>query len=151
MLATIMSTLGSYTFIAGVTFGNDIVGRLRSFTSDEERGRAVQRWTKVGIVLAGTIAVSLALTMPSVVKLWYAIGTCIIPGLLVPVLASYFPRLMISPAFAFSAMCGGFLGSSLWLFSGYMIGGVSLYGIEPMYPGLLVSVCVWGAGKITER
>ena len=151
MLATIMSTLSSYTFIAGVTFGNDIVGRLKSSASADEHERLVQRWTKAGIVLAGTLAVVLALTMPSVVKLWYVIGTCIIPGLLIPVVASYFPMLRISPAFAFAAMCGGFFGSTFWFLAGQFSGGVSFLGIEPMYPGLIVSCCAWGAGRIAGR
>jgi SSS family solute:Na+ symporter len=148
MLATIMSTLSSYTFIAGVTFGNDIIGRLSVSATEKEREQKIQRWTKVGIVLAGTLAVVLALTMPSVVKLWYVIGTCIIPGLLVPVLASYFQPLRISAAFAFVSMGAGFFGSTLWLIAGQLADGSSFLGIEPMYPGLIASLCVWGAGRL---
>lgn len=150
MLATIMSTLSSYTFIAGVTFGNDIVGRLRPSLPEEMLGRTVRLWTRVGIVIAGTLAIVMALTMPSVVKLWYTIGTCIIPGLLVPVLASYFKSLKISASFAFAAMCAGFFGSTLWFLAGQVFGGISFFGIEPMYPGLLLSCAVWGAGRTRD-
>ncbi len=151
MLATIMSTLSSYTFIAGVTFGNDIVGRLRVYATDEARDRDVQRWTKLGIMLSGTLAVVLALTMPSVVKLWYTIGTCIIPGLLVPVVASYFPSLKIPPAFGLAAMSCGFFGSTVWFLAGQVTGAGAYMGVEPMYPGLIISVCVWGAGNFVDR
>ncbi len=151
MLATIMSTLSSYTFIAGVTFGNDIIGRLRVYASDEARDRDVRRLTKLGIVLSGTFAVTLALTMPSVVRLWYSIGTCIIPGLLVPVVASYFPSLKIPPAFGLASMSGGFFGSTVWFLAGLATGGTAYLGVEPMYPGLLVSLCVWGAGNVADR
>ena len=151
MLATIMSTLSSYTFIAGVTFGNDIMGRLRPSATEAAREKSVRLWTKAGIVLARTLAVVLALTMPSVVKLWYVIGTCIIPGLLVPVLASYFRPLKISAAFAFASMCGGFFGSTLWLVAGQCSGGSSFLGIEPMYPGVLLSSGVWAAGKFADN
>jgi solute:Na+ symporter, SSS family len=151
MLATIMSTLSSYTFIAGVTFGNDIVGRLKHFSTEAEREQGIRKWTKVGIVLAGVFAVALALTMPSVVKLWYVIGTCIIPGLLVPVLASYFHELRLSPGFALAAMSAGFFGSTLWFLAGQFTGGSSFMQIEPMYPGLILSCCVWALGRITHR
>jgi len=33
--------------------------------------------------------VILALSVPSVVRIWYAVGTAIVPGLLVPLMASY--------------------------------------------------------------
>ncbi|HLP14844.1 MAG TPA: sodium:solute symporter family protein [Bacteroidota bacterium] len=148
MLATIMSTLSSYTFVAGVTFGNDIMGRLISFPDERERELGIRRWTKAGILLAGILAVVLALTMPSVVKLWYVIGTCIIPGLLVPVIASYFERLKITAAFAFASMCAGFFGSTAWLILGQVAHGVSFLGIEPMYPGLILSMLIWGMGRI---
>jgi solute:Na+ symporter, SSS family len=149
MLATIMSTLSSYTFVAGATFGNDIMGRLKKFSTEAEREHGIRQWTKVGIFLAGVFAVVLALTMPSVVELWYVIGTCIIPGLLVPVVASYFPGLKISARSAFTAMCAGFLGSTAWFIAGQATTRTSFLGIEPMYPGLLLSVIVWGVGRLS--
>ncbi|MGE5315214.1 MAG: sodium:solute symporter family protein [Acidobacteriota bacterium] len=151
MLATIMSTLSSYTFVAGVTFGNDIMGRLLRFESEEDRERAVRRHTRLGLALAGILAVALALLMPSVVRLWYVIGTCIIPGLLVPVLASYYDPLKIPAHAAFASMCAGFLASSAWLGAGLMSAGGSFLGIEPMYPGLACSVAAWAVGKIFFR
>jgi SSS family solute:Na+ symporter len=148
MLATIMSTLSSLTFIGAVTIGNDIVGRLLLHEEKEVRSAAITLWTKIGLIISAAFAVALALWIPSVVKLWYVIGTAIIPGLLVPLLASYFERLKIPTAFAFAAMSLGWSVSTLWLVWGQVHAGMYFFSIEPMYPGLCVSVAAWGAGKL---
>ncbi|MEX0736930.1 MAG: sodium:solute symporter family protein, partial [Bacteroidota bacterium] len=89
MLATIMSSLSSLMFISATTIGKDIVGRLRldagvrAARAGSDHG-TINRWTKIGLVISSAFAVTLALAIPSVVSLWYTIGTCIIPGLLVP-------------------------------------------------------------------
>ncbi|MEX2089093.1 MAG: sodium:solute symporter family protein, partial [Bacteroidota bacterium] len=114
MLATIMSSLSSLMFISATTIGKDIVGRLRldagvrTARAGSDHG-TINRWTKIGLVISSAFAVTLALAIPSVVSLWYTIGTCIIPGLLVPVVAGYFERLRISASYAFAAMLSGWL------------------------------------------
>ncbi len=149
LLATIMSSLSSLMFISAMTIGNDIAGRL---TKDIQRDLVVQRWTKIGLVLAGAFAVGLALLMPSVVSIWYTIGTTIIPGLLIPLMASYFDGLRIPKTYAFNAMLFGWLTSTGSLLYGVLNseGGGSNYwlGIEPMYPGLVVAILIWAAGRI---
>ncbi len=150
MLATIMSTLSSLTLISAITIGKDIVGRL---AVPERREELTTRWTRHGLTIAALVSIVLALAVPSVVGLWYTIGTCVIPGLLVPILASYFRPLRIPPAFAFTSMLTGWLVSTASFVAGHlwMADGVAQYplGIEPMYPGLAVSLAVWGMGRIT--
>jgi len=148
MLATIMSTLSSLTFIGASTIGNDIVGRLLVNEKKEVKMAAITLWTKIGLVITAAFAVALALWIPSAVKLWYVIGTAIIPGLLVPLMASYFERLKIPASFAFAAMFFGWSVSTVWLVCGQLSGGEYFFSIEPMYPGLCASVGIWGAGRI---
>jgi hypothetical protein len=142
-------------FISATTIGKDIVGRL-TLRSQVELGNEslINRWTKIGLLISSVFAVVLALAVPSVVSLWYTIGTCIIPGLIVPVLASYFERLRIPAAYAFTAMLLGWLTSTASLFYGVfnVVNGerVYLFGIEPMYPGLLIAVVVWGVGRVSK-
>jgi SSS family solute:Na+ symporter len=160
MLATIMSSLSSLMFISATTIGKDIVGRLRldagvrAAHAGSDHG-TINRWTKIGLVISSAFAVTLALAIPSVVSLWYTIGTCIIPGLLVPVVAGYFERLRISASYAFAAMLSGWLTSTVSLIVGTLntINGVPeyLFGIEPMYPGLIVALSIWGAGRVWGR
>ncbi|MEO8167417.1 MAG: hypothetical protein ABI623_04160, partial [bacterium] len=145
MLATIMSSLNSLAFISATTIGRDIIWRIRR-EADETN---VARYTRYGLMFTAVLSVALSLLIPSVIKLWYAIGTIIIPGLLIPLVTSYFDRWRISARYAFIAMLFGWLTSFGWLMSGWSNGlGESSYpfGIEPMYPGLVVSIVVWGLG-----
>jgi SSS family solute:Na+ symporter len=148
MLATIMSSLSSLMFISAMTVGKDIVGRL---VPPERSERVAERWTKIGLLVGGGFAIGLALLVPSVVSIWYTVGTTIIPGLLVPVLAGYFDSLRIPRSFAFAAMLLGWLTSSGSLIYGTVFsadGQTYWFGIEPMYPGLTVSLLVWALGRL---
>ncbi len=151
MLATIMSSLSSLTLISAITVGKDIIGRWKNAADDSD---LVKRWTKIGLFLSALVSIALALLLPSVVSLWYTIGTCIIPGLLVPVLASYFERLKIPAVYAFGAMVNGWFISTASLISGhlYAFKGVPSYwfNIEPMYPGLFMACFWWALGKLEK-
>ena len=155
MLATIMSTLSSLMFISASTIGRDIVGRMSRLTDINARDQLVQRWTKIGLVISAVFSIVLALIVPSVVKLWYMIGTTIVPGLLIPLVSSYFGPLRIPPRHAFWAMLLGWGVSTASLLFGqfHVMNGepAYLFGIEPMYPGLLASILVWGAGRLSRR
>ena len=156
MLATIMSTLNTLAFVSAQTLGRDIVMRLRVrgsgsqlSSADPVRGKTSTRLTQIGLIVSFVLSVLLAYLIPSVIALWYTIGTIIIPGLLVPLMASYFTSLRISARYAFLAMILGWGTSLGWLIAGYAHGNEGSYplGIQPMYPGLLVSLGFWGIGR----
>ena len=155
MLATIMSTLSSLMFISASTIGKDIVGRFVSSVDPTEHEALVHRWTKGGLVISALVSIILSLTVPSVVKIWYTIGTAIVPGLLIPLVASYFQSLRIPPRHAFWAMLLGWSVSTLSLLFGQLtlVNGEPSYwlGVEPMVPGLVISLVVWAGGRIQYR
>ena len=140
MLATVMSTLVSYLFLCGVTFTRDFVWRIEGGDPDQRIGRR----TAIGLVLTTVIALALALGVPSVVKLWFFVGTTLIPGLLLPVLSGYWPALRVRRGAAVWLMALAFATSLGWLIWGqaHTAEGMPLYplGLEPMYAGLAVSV-----------
>jgi SSS family solute:Na+ symporter len=151
MLATIMSTLNTLAFVSATTVGRDIVSRLRGSMGEEQTTKAI-RWGLAGM---GILSVVLALAIPSVIRLWYTIGTVVIPGLLIPLVTSYFERWKAGGETALYAMGSGWLVSTAWLIAGWSreMGNSSAYplGIEPMYPGLAVSAIVWGTGLVIKR
>ncbi len=151
LLATIMSTLSSLTFISASTIGKDLVGRWYRLSDDSP---LVKRWTQIGLIISALVAIALALLVPSVVSIWYTIGTCIIPGLLLPVIAGYFPALRMRASDAFLAMLLGWLTSTGSLLYGVLRGSADapeyIFGIEPMYPGLAVAVVVWWVGRVRK-
>jgi len=157
MLATIMSTLNTLAFVSAQTLGRDIVLRLKSPEAASNGSphipggdNALQKtsvlYTKIGLIISFALSVILAIIIPSVIRIWYTVGTIVIPGLLVPLVACYFERLKIPAGYAFCAMLLGWLTSLIWLTAGSS--GGYMFGVEPMYPGLTVSLIVWLAGRL---
>jgi SSS family solute:Na+ symporter len=151
LLATIMSTLSSLSFVSATAFGKDIAGRSLRLRDDDP---TIDRWTKIGLILSGVLSVLLALLVPSVVKIWYTIGTAIIPGLLIPVVSSYSVRWRMERRTAFWCMLLGWGVATASLVYGQVHmtpdGPAYWLGIEPMYPGLAAAIAVWGWGRLKE-
>lgn len=151
MLATVMSTLVSYLFLSGVTFTRDFVWRLEGGDPD---ARLPVR-TALGLGLTTVIALSLALLVPSVVELWYGVGTAFIPGLLLPLLSAYWPRLRVRKRAAGVLMVLASAVSLGWLIWGqtHKVGEFASYplGLEPMYPGLVVSIAGFALCRREQR
>jgi SSS family solute:Na+ symporter len=151
MLATVMSTLNTMTMISATSIGRDVVWRMRNETDE---GLAT-RYTRYGLLATALLSIALALLVPSVIRLWYVIGTTIIPGLLVPLVTSYFARFRMRSGYAFASMVLGWVTSSVWLAIGWTaeLGSSDHYpmGFEPMFPGMAVSIAVWGVGMMKEK
>ena len=79
ILATVMSTVDSYSFLAATTFGNDILRRSGLIAKDQ-----ITRYTRIGLVLTTLLAVLMALFFRSVVDIWYVFGSVGTPALLLP-------------------------------------------------------------------
>lgn len=147
LLATVMSTVDSYAFIAASTFGNDIMRRF-GLIGDSQVGR----YTRIGLVLSMALAIVPALLFRSVVDVWYVFGSVGTPALLVPVLASFAGRRVPRPSVALTGMFGGGFAALVWYLSRFVSeSGESWLGLEPIFPGLLVSIAVfavgWGRGR----
>lgn len=146
MLATILSTLHSNLFISATTLGRDIIGSIRN-TKDENNS-----FTKFGIIIASVISLLIPLFIPSVVDMWYTLGTVTIPGLLIAVVTSYFPALKINSKFIFAAMIGSAATSLCWLIIGIIFktseGNIYPFGIEPLYPGLIIGMLFYLIGFV---
>jgi SSS family solute:Na+ symporter len=145
MLATVMSTLNSLLFVSATTLGRDLYWRWRGGLDPVHEIRL----TRLGLLATGLAAVVLAEAVPSVVRLWYVIGTAVVPGLLLPVVAGYFGSIRPDPATALRILVVAPVVSTGWLLTGWSTSapGVPLLGIEPMFPGLLVALGLWGWGR----
>ena len=136
IFATIMSTLDSFSFIGATTIGRDILGKLKFKLSEKSA-------IKIGLIFTGIFSIVLAHLIPSVIDIWYTIGTLIIPALLLPLLSTYFTKIQLSTKWTIFTMIISFFTSAVW----YTIGQLNSQngwadyplGIEPMIPGLIVS------------
>jgi SSS family solute:Na+ symporter len=131
MLATVMSTVDSYAFVAAVTLGRDLWWRVRG--GDENV--VVPRATRVGLVVTGVLAIAVSLRYRSVIDVWKDFGTVVTPALLVPTLTALFPRWRMRRGLAAAALIGAALIGAWWL-AASKAHGAPLHGIEAIYVGL---------------
>ena len=131
MLATVMSTIDSYAFLAAITFGRDILWRLRG-----ERGNAT-RYSRLGMLVTAVFSVGLALWRESIVGLWHDLGSIGTPALLFPLALSFRAR-TAAPGWILAAMLAGGGVSLSWVIV-EAVTGVYPLGIRPIFPGLVLS------------
>lgn len=146
-LATIMGTVDSYSFIAAVTLGRDIVARWRKppgalLAEADHEGEGSRTAIGWGLVATAACAVILALVSQSVVGLWHDLGSIGTPVLLAPLAASHFGRgattVRARRGLAWVMVATGMVATA-WLLVGRAQGGL-LLGVEPIFPGLAVSL-----------
>lgn len=145
LLATVMSTVDSYAFVAAVTLGRDLWWRLAG--GDEET--VVPRATRVGLFVTAALSVAVALRYRSVIDVWKDFGTVVTPALLVPTLTALLPRWRMRPGFALAALLGGAATGAGWLAMSKWTGGPWL-GVEAIYPALGVAVAVFLADRVAR-
>ncbi|MDH3889642.1 MAG: sodium:solute symporter family protein [candidate division Zixibacteria bacterium] len=139
LLATVMSTVDSYSFLAASTWGHDVVPRLRKL---DDQG--IVRQTRIGLLLSSGLAVVLALFFRSVVDIWHALGSIGTPALLVPLFTAFVGNRRLPPRVAFVSIVTSSLLSLVWYLSKYMnIDGSYWCQVEPIFPGLLWSLVLF--------
>ncbi len=132
ILATIISTLNSYTFLSAQTIGNDI---LRKIIKNKDDSVFLVR---IGLVVTIFIASTLALLIPSVIDLWYTIGSIFIPGLLFPVVGSYYPKLKLNEKLTYiQIFLVTIITALLFVFRNFIF---FEWAIEPMIAGILLGI-----------
>ncbi len=134
LVATVMSTLDSYMFLAAATIGHDLNPR----SNDIQHAR---RRTRLGLALTALLAAGGALLFDSAVQVWHHVGSVVTSALLLPVLAIHLPsRFRPSERGAVLAMSLAGAVALAWILfatpEGYPM------GVEPMFPALAVSATI---------
>lgn len=104
---------------------------------------------RAGLIATMILSYVLSRLVPSIVGLWYTVGSAAIPGLLLPMLGVYVPAIRVPGKWAFASSAAGWLVSLAWVVAAHMKGAAPL-GVEPMFPGLLVSGALWAAGYFSS-
>ena len=135
LIAIIMSTVDSLSHISAITFGRDILWRIEKDFSIED---STIHMKKVLIIIS-FFSLVIAYLMPSVVKLFYTLGSILIPGLILPFLFSLKNDFLVSSSDIVKWMIAPIIASSCW-FSVSQIMEEPFLGIEPFYPGMATSI-----------
>ncbi len=145
LIATVMSTVDSFTLLGAMNISHDL---YKSIFRPKSTEKQEIKMTKIGIIITAGFAMILALFFDSIVAMWYTIGTIGISALIVPILVGFFYKGKKSSLASILSMFAGSGTSLFWLISGYMNldswgWPQYLYGLEPLYPGLLMSLVVF--------
>lgn len=138
MFATILSTLNSFLFLSATTFGRDFVFKL-SKTHDEKQ---ITFYTRIGLVVASVVAVTMALFVQSVVTIWYLVGSICIPPIIFLIFGSYYEKLKIGKSVAMIEIITSVSASLGWYFSRDLFKVNWISEIEPMIVGLIVAAII---------
>ncbi len=131
-----MSTVDSFTFLSAQTLGRDLALILNKKNSD---ARKLNNYTRIGLGVTAVLALLLIWLMPSVVELWYNLGSLFLPALLLPVIGGLYERIRLGGPQTLLAMAGAFLISAAAY--GYFIAtGKYVLGLQPFVPGLVFSL-----------
>jgi solute:Na+ symporter, SSS family len=148
LFATILSTQISFLFLSGTTIGRDFVYRI----SKDDTESNLKVYTIIGLIISGVIAILLAYFIPSVIEIWYTIGSLFIPGIILPVVSAYYPKLRVSNKLILIEMVSAFITSTVWYFIRSDFASMSLVSeVEPMLVGLLFSVGIHLAGVLVKK
>lgn len=137
LFATIISTSNSFLFLSGTTVARDFIFRL-----DKKQDESLlKRYTFIGLIISGIIALVLAYFIPSVIDIWYLLGSICVPGIILPIISAYYSKIFIKGKLVFLEMIISVSVSLLWYFvRGNFEDVFLLKDIEPLIAGLFVSV-----------
>jgi SSS family solute:Na+ symporter len=150
LLAVIMSTIDSFSLLSAITFGRDLVWRIRKMSDN-----MINYYTRIGLILTAFISIGLCILFPSVIEMWYVVGSLFIPPMFVPLLTAYFEKFKLPGRSTFILMISSFsisLFSFLWG-QIHQAGGNPqyLFGIEPFFPGFFLSIILYLIFFLTAR
>lgn len=148
LFATILSTLNSFLFLSGTTIGRDFIFRINPSHKEEK----LKTYTIVGLFVSGLVAILFAYLIPSVIEIWYTIGSLFIPGIILPVISAYYPKLKVGKKFIFLEIIAAIVTSTAWYFiKGELASIPILNEFEPMLVGLFFAFLIHLDGLISRK
>lgn len=148
LFATIISTQVSFLFLSGTTIGKDFIFRL----SKDDTESNLKAYTIIGLIISGVIAVLLAYLIPSVIEIWYTIGSLFIPGIILPVVSAYYPKLRIANKIILIEMIAAFISSTAWYYLKNEFTNIEVLNeVEPMLVGLIMAIVIHLCGFMIKK
>jgi SSS family solute:Na+ symporter len=112
MFATIMSTANSFLFLSATTIGRYFIFRIKKDAKEAQ----LKSYTVTGLAISGIIALILAYSIPSVIEIWYTVGSLCIPTIILPVVSSYYPAIKVNSKVIVIEMITALAASTTWFF-----------------------------------
>lgn len=152
LLATVMSTLESYSFLSAITLGKDILQKINpkilQFKSNE-KNTDTEKIIKFSFIITIVLSVILAVFVPSVINLMYNIASLSFPGLFLPILLTY-SKIKLSENQAILLIILPVIASSIIMLLKYYQNPY-FENIEAMIVGLSVSIILFLIIQINKK
>lgn len=146
LFATILSTLNSFLFLSATTISRDYISKISSVKS----GDHLKQFAILGLIVTGILSVVLAYFIPSVIQIWYTVGSICIPGIILPVVSSYYPKIIISEKLLLYEMILSVTAGLTWFFVRENFIGTAIFDLEPMIVGVTVSALIHLTGLLLK-
>ena len=139
LFATILSTQISFLFLSGTTISRDFIYRIKKDVNELN----LKRYTIIGLIISGSVAILLAYFIPSVIEIWYTIGSLFIPGIILPVISAYYPKIRIGTKFILIEMISAVAASTTWFFiRDLFLATPVINEVEPMLVGMAATIII---------
>ncbi len=144
LLATVLSTLNSFLLLSSATLTNDLFN-----IHQIKENITPRKASMIATIIVGFVGIFLCLLIPSVVEMWYILGSIAIPGFIIVLIAAFFQKgKMSEKVIVFEMICGAGV-SIVWFLLRYLSLLNEFYAqIEPMLIGLTVSVVIHISGMM---
>ncbi|HOP50832.1 MAG TPA: sodium:solute symporter family protein [Ignavibacteriales bacterium] len=130
MFATILSTSNSFMFLSSTIVSRDIFEKIDYFRKFNVKTKAL-----IALSLISIIVVIITFLIPSVIDIWYTIGTIFLPGVIFIIFSCYYENFLVDNKSAIVILIGSIVLSFTW----YIIKDNYLPTIiEPMLVGLIL-------------
>jgi SSS family solute:Na+ symporter len=137
VLATAMSTIDSYSLVAGANLSYDL---YRPLAQNRVSDRELVRMTKLGIVLSWTLGYALAFAFDKLMALWVFQATALTSTVLVSIFVCLFWRGKKTPAACLLSYASGLLGVIAFYFT------IKYLGVRnEIYGTYIWSFSLWGS------
>ena len=146
IVATIMSTIDSLSLVSAITFGRDILWRVEANSSAL---RPIS-YMKKGLIIISFFSLVISYLLPSVVALFYTLGSLLIPGLILPFLYSLKQDVRLMNKNITIWMILPIVISAVWFILSKLM-NQPLLRLEPFYPGMATSFLYYIIIKIKVK
>jgi SSS family solute:Na+ symporter len=140
LLATVLSTVDSFFFTSASIIGRDILWRLFEKEGDE---RSVTKLIRVGLIITALVSIVIIMLSEKIYLIWYAMGSVLVPAILIPLLMAYVPSWRRPSAQTeLSMFAAGAIALLAYIYGvteGSAASPAYLFGIEPIFAGLILS------------
>ncbi|MCE1190440.1 MAG: hypothetical protein LWX56_15030 [Ignavibacteria bacterium] len=155
LFATILATLNSFFFLSATTFANDLYYKTKDIllrgpeTESPQMSTNIVSHTRIGLLVTACISGLISYFIPSVINIWYVLGSVCIPGIIFVLLSVYYPKFSISSGYITLEITLSFIGGTgWWILRNYNMIQGWLNEIEPMITGLLIGLIIHTIGYL---